>query len=529
MRSQESQSIELDAPCGRLRGLQIGSVAVFKGIPYAAPPVGDFRFRSPQPLKPWAGARDALEFGPAAVQTVQTSFVPWVYTVPETMDEDCLTLNAWSPDTKASLPVIVWIHGGGYRTGASSMPVFDGIHYAETGKVVFVTINYRLGVLGWAAHPALRDPETGAFANWAIQDQLQALGWVQENIGAFGGNPTRVTVMGQSGGAINAIMMAHEVANPPFHQLIAMSPPYICPPATLDIDGWRAVIDDLAEGFGTSVEELRGVPATALHEAELRQFHGRKVKTDTGRAYRGTVVDGIVLKEWPAYYALPKMPMIIGSIRTEASTRFNLYDPISDKMMTPPPPEDAAIEGELRGFLGSLYELGPDKPVPDAVIEHYREAIQAGDQKAEMPTVAKELLSDASGRHYALRKAQQAAAAGARIHFYEYGLPLLPPNQEPGHATELSIVFGTYMHPYYRPKVGDGPLQKAVSRAIIDSFTEFAATGTPKSELLPRWPAFTPSGEDVMIFGEAGKAGEVAPMPKMAQLTVLDELAALRP
>ena len=97
MTSQDGQSIELDAPCGRLRGLPIGSVAVFKGIPYAAPPVGDFRFRSPQPVKPWAGTRDALEFGPAAIQTVQTSFVPWVYTVPETMDEDCLTLNIWAP------------------------------------------------------------------------------------------------------------------------------------------------------------------------------------------------------------------------------------------------------------------------------------------------------------------------------------------------------------------------------------------------------------------------------------------------
>jgi len=125
------------------------------------------------------------------------------------MSEDCLTLNIWAPTPSQPKPVIVWIHGGGYRTGATSMPVFDGAPFAEIGNVVMVTINYRLGVLGWAAHRDLADPKTGDFANWAVQDQIEALRWVRENIAAFGGDPARVTVMGQSGGAINAVMIAH--------------------------------------------------------------------------------------------------------------------------------------------------------------------------------------------------------------------------------------------------------------------------------------------------------------------------------
>ena len=149
-----------------------------------------------------------------AIQTISIPYVAFVYSAPEKTDEDCLTLNVWSPDTHASLPVIVWIHGGGWRTGSSSMPVFDGSHYAEIGNVVFVTINYRLGVLGWAAHPDLRDADTGAFANWAVQDQVAALHWVSDNIAAFGGDPDRITVMGQSGGAINSIMRIGSVTAP---------------------------------------------------------------------------------------------------------------------------------------------------------------------------------------------------------------------------------------------------------------------------------------------------------------------------
>jgi para-nitrobenzyl esterase len=522
--------IEIQTRSGRLRGKHEGNLKVFKGIPYAEPPVGNLRFRSPQPIKPWEGLRDAFEFGPAAIQTI-TGVVPWLYTQPTNMSEDCLTLNIWAPESDSPRPVLVWIHGGGYRTGATSMPLFEGTKFAEIGQVVMVTVNYRLGILGWAAHSDLRDTITGSFANWAIQDQIAALRWVRENISAFGGDPDRITVMGQSGGAINAVMIAHgAVERPLFHQMILMSAPYICPPATLDLRDWGTVMEALAAESDTNVAGLRNVPAVELHEAELRQIQQQSIKTDSGRAYRGTVMDGVVLSQWPAFYPLPTMPTIIGCTSLEGASRFGFFDPLSNKFLSPPPPEEAVLRAEVQNRLNMLYYLSDQTPTVDDVIEHYRQSARADDRSDDMTTVAMELLGDMAGRHYAVRKAEQAVLNGhEEIYFYQYGLPLLPPNHSPAHATELSIVFGTFLHPYYRAKVGDGALQHSVSNAIIESFAAFAATGRPHSPLLPEWPRFRAPGTDAMVLGEDGVAGQIKNLPKYRQLEILDTLASLRP
>ncbi|MBI2969796.1 MAG: carboxylesterase family protein [Gammaproteobacteria bacterium] len=529
--STEGRSlVEIQTRSGRVRGKQLGEVAVFKGIPYAASPIGTLRFQAPKPVKRWSGIRDAFEFGPAAIQTTG-GVVSWLYTEPPAMSEDCLTLNIWAPASDTPRPVIVWIHGGGYRTGASSMPLFDGSKFAEIGKVVMVTINYRLGILGWAAHPDLRDPDTGTFANWAIQDQIEALRWIKENVAAFGGDPERITVMGQSGGAINGVMIAHgSIEQPLFHQIIVMSAPYICPPATLNLTDWGTVMEALAHELGTTVAGLRSVPAKDLHNAELQQYQQHSIRTDSGRAYRGTVVDGIVLDEWPAFYALPKMPTIIGCTSMEGASRFNFFDPVSNTLLAPPPPDDAAIRAEIQDRMNALYYLGDNMPTADDVVAHYRASAKAEGRSDDMATVAMELFGDMGGRHYAVRKAEQAVLDGHQgLYFYQYGLPLNPPNHAPAHATELSIVFGTFLHPHYRAKVGDGAIQRGVSAAIIESFAAFAATGRPSSALLPEWPHFQAPGANVMVLGEANTVGRVADLPKYRQLSILDKPASLRP
>ena len=491
------------------------------------PPTGTRRFQAPGPVKPWNGTRDAFEFGSAAIQTIP-GWVKWVFTEPETMDEDCLTLNIWTPTSEAPRPVIVWIHGGGYRTGASSMPVFDGSKFAEIGKVVMVTINYRLGIFGWAAHPELRDPDTGSFANWAIQDQIEALRWIKENIAAFGGDPDKITVMGQSGGAINAIMIAHQSNELLFHQNIVMSAPYICPPACMDLADWSTVMEALAKELDTTVSGLRSVPALDLHNAELRQVGEHSITTDTGR-YRGTMVDGIVLDEWPAFYGLPKMPTLIGCISLETASIFNFFDPISNTYITPPPGDDADIRAEIQKALNGFYYLGDDVPTADDVITHYRSSALANDRSDDMATVAMELFGDMAGTHYSVRKAEHAVLNGhEEVYFYQYGLPLKSPNHAPAHATELSIVFGTFLHPHYRAKIGDGDMQHSVSKAIIESFAAFAATGRPSSELLPEWPRFRAPAANVMAFGEENIVGKVVDFPKYRQLSILDKLASLR-
>ena len=527
--SEEGNLVEIQTRSGGLRGKRIGEVTVFKGIPYAMPPTGTHRFRAPRPVKPWNGTRDAFEFGSAAIQTLP-GWVTWLYTEPQTMGEDCLTLNIWTPTSEAPRPVIVWIHGGGYRTGASSMPLFDGSKFAEFGKVVMVTINYRLGIFGWAAHPELRDPDTDSFANWAIQDQIEALRWIKENIAAFGGDPDKITVMGQSGGAINAIMIAHRSIAPPlFHQNIVMSAPYICPPACMDLTDWSTVMGALAKELGTTITGLRSVPAIDLHNAELHQYQQHSMMTHTGRAYRGTVVDGIVLDEWPAFYGLPKMPTLIGCTSLEGAHQFNFFDPISNTFISPPPGDDADIRAEIQNRLNALYYLGDDMPTADDVIAHYRSSALANGRSDDMATVAMELFGDIAGTHYAVRKAEHAVLNGhERVYFYQYGLPLKSPNHAPSHATELSIVFGTFLHPHYHAKIGDGDMQHSVSKAIIESFSAFAATGRPSSELLPEWPRFRAPAANVMVLGEENIVGKVAELPKYRQLSILDKLASLR-
>ncbi|MBI5914096.1 MAG: carboxylesterase family protein, partial [Bacteroidetes bacterium] len=205
-----------------------GKVQVFKGIPFAAPPVGDLRWKAPQPAKNWDSVRACTKFPPSAMQPVPEPFFVWSeeFMAPkEPLSEDCLYLNVWTPANyeAKNLPVIVWVHGGGFMAGAGSCPIYDGEGMAEKG-VVFISINYRLGVFGFLAHPELSAESGQGSGNYAFLDQLAALRWVQRNIAAFGGDPNRVTVAGQSAGAfsVNALV-ASPLAKGLFRRAIAES------------------------------------------------------------------------------------------------------------------------------------------------------------------------------------------------------------------------------------------------------------------------------------------------------------------
>ena len=517
---------------GRLRGRREGPVLTFRGIPYAQPPLGSLRFRSPLRAKSWTGVRDALEFGPAPIQELALG-KSYPFGPIETTSEDCLTLNVWAPADATGLPVIVWIHGGGFRMGSSSMPAYDGRNYAATGRVVMVSINYRLGALGFLAHEDLRDPDTGTFANWAVQDQMLALRWVQENIGVFGGDPHRVTVMGESGGAINAIMIAHSAQGRSLvHQIVAMSPPYICPPATLAIEDWRLATQSLAGELGTTVRGLRSAPASSVHEAEWRQYVQGSLKTASGRAYRGTAVDGIVLDDWPAHYELPPVPMIIGCTGAEGAMGYDCYHPISKEPISRNRLADDAdaARREARALLNRLYCVDDRQCTSDEVIDHYLACAAAEGRRTDMTAMLVELHGDTMIRHYCVRKAEAAARTGrSDIFFYHYGLPVPAPNHQPPHAWELPVAFGNHRNPLIAPWVGAGPLHDAVAAAMIEAFSTFAERGRPVARELPDWPAFCASGANVMLLGQGGSAGSLSELPQHQQLSALDSLAALRP
>lgn len=471
-----------------------------------------------------------MTFGPAPIQELMLERA-YPFGAIESTSENCLTLNVWTPAGASSLPVIVWLHGGGFRMGASSMPAYHGHNYAACGRVVFVSINYRLGALGFLAHEDLRDPDTGAFANWAIQDQVLALRWVQENIAAFGGDPRQVTVMGESGGAINAIMIAHSAAGRSLiHRIIAMSPPYICPPATLAIDDWHVAAEAVARELGTTVAGLRQAPGESVHATEWRQYAQGTVKTLTGRAYRGTAVDGIVLDAWPAHHSLPPVPIIIGCTAAEGAMGYECYNPItsariSRSFLT----DDAAARAEARALLDRLYYLERGVDAADAVVAHYLACARTEGRRDDMLRMLVELHGDTMIRHYCVRQAEQAAHANRLdIFFYHYGLPVAQPNHDPPHAWELPVAFGNHRHPGIAPWVGSSPLHDAVATAMIEAFTTFAATGRPAARELPDWPAFRAPGANVMLLGEGDVVGSVATLPKYSQLGVLDRFAEQR-
>jgi para-nitrobenzyl esterase len=253
------------AQTGQVQGVGEQGVVAFKGIPYAAPPVGNLRWRKPASARAWRGVRRANAFGNACIQTPGLSEANGGY--PGRIDEDCLYLNIWTPkvDRHARLPVMVWIHGGAYVFGSGSLDLYNGSPLARRGVVV-VTINYRLGQLGFFTHPALEKEDANGPMNFGLLDQIAALQWVQRNIAAFGGNPSNVTIIGQSAGAKSVLaLFASPLARGLFHKGIAQSS-YVVPDSTRTKA--RQVGVKVADALG-----LRGARATA---AQLRAIPAAK-------------------------------------------------------------------------------------------------------------------------------------------------------------------------------------------------------------------------------------------------------------
>ncbi len=211
------------APAGAVKGESKADVRVFKGLPYALPPVGEARWKPPVEMPAWSGVRDARRFGAPCVQPPPRSAGIYSWKLGPT-SEDCLFLNVWTPKQAKDAPVMVWIHGGALTTGSSSEPMYDGAKLAAQGVVV-VSINYRLGILGYLAHPELSAESSDAVSgNYGLLDQIEALRWVKRNISAFGGNPDNVTIMGESAGALSVMyLMASPPARGLFSKAIAQS------------------------------------------------------------------------------------------------------------------------------------------------------------------------------------------------------------------------------------------------------------------------------------------------------------------
>ncbi|MEQ4606309.1 carboxylesterase family protein [Streptomyces cavourensis] len=453
---------------GTVRGAVERGVAVFRGIPYAAAPVGARRFRGPEPPEPWEGVREALAFGPTAPKRPYAPPLDRLLPDPEVPGDEWLNLNVWTPSTDAAgLPVLVWIHGGSLLHGSSAVPVYDGWAFARDG-VVLVSVNYRLGIEGFGLFP-------DAPANRGLLDQLAALEWVRENIAAFGGDPDRVTVAGESAGAVSvAALLATDRAAGLFRR------------AVLQSGAPAALAPETARGTTALIAKRLGVPATAAALAAVEPEALLAAQTGvtsggnplTGRNSFQLVVDGELLDRDPAEVlrtgAASGVDLLMGT-NTEEYRLWFVPSGLTERI------------GRLKLRL-ALLKFG----VPNATARTYR----ANRPDATPGELLGVLATDLLLRAPLNRLADARVGAEGATYVYEFGWPT--PVQRLGacHALELGFVFDTLAHPDTRALTGpDAPqeLADAMHRAWVD----FATTGDPG---WPSWDARRP----VRFFGAEG-------------------------
>ncbi len=459
---------QVSTASGLVEGVSTAGMLSFKGLPYAAPPVGELRWREPQPVAAWSGVRKGSAYGRACLQKPGLSVEAGAGD-PGPLAEDCLYLNVWTPraDAAARLPVMVWIHGGALVFGAGSPAFYDGSSLATRGAVV-VTINYRLGPLGFFSHPALDKQRPGGPANFGLLDQIAALQWVQRNIAGFGGDPAKVTVFGQSAGAQSVLALySSPLARGLFHRGIVQSS-YGVPSHT------RAKAQKVGVEVATAVG-LGGATATA---AQLRAVPAQRLAELQGAALSlapGFIVGDAALPQ-PILQAFQKgqqarVPLIIGSNSDEASvaTAFGIDPAAVVKRL-----------GAARIFVKPLYPGVSDDT-------------QLGSE------VVRDLVFTAFARRIAVLHSAQAPTW--RYHYSQVQHALRGQRGGVPHGGEITTVFGTgdtcacLGAPWADP-------DRAMSRRAGAYWFEFARTGVPAPSGEPPWPQDARAVSKTLEFGE---------------------------
>ncbi|MFC9891867.1 carboxylesterase/lipase family protein [Streptomyces pilosus] len=500
---------------GLVAGERSGRVAVFRGVPYAAPPVGALRFASPRPPVPWTGVREAVRFSDVSFQ----SAVPNRPVPPGS--EDSLYANVWTPGPGGSRPVLVYIHGGGWQAGAGSLPVYDGGRLADRGDLVVVTFNYRLGVLGFGLHEELADPESGHFANWGLQDQQALLHWVHANAAAFGGDPGNITVCGTSAGGAAAWQLALlPETRGLIRRIVPISPSHVAPPATsLTPQDSRTAYEAVARRLGTTVAGLRTVPAAALAGAWEEIFAPRPEEriVGSGRWYRGPVLDGRTLPAHDHHLPTPDMPVL--SVHT--STEGSFYTGPGSPQPAPAPRDDTELRRVVREVL-DLGRPGAGADLARACATAYRDAARDAGLPDDPLSLWTEILGDAFFRHQIVRFAERHARSGTSpLYAMEFAHPVLPPHFGTPHEATSPFLFGTHRLPQLAPVFGDWPVERLLSDIFADAVAAFARTSVPRTPNTADWPPFTPGAPSTLVLG-GPRIAEVARTPKLAQLGFWD-------
>jgi para-nitrobenzyl esterase len=480
----------VDTPAGKLEGRSEGAISVFKGIPYALPPVGQLRWKAPAPMPRWQGVKSAAAFGAACMQPI--SKLPNIYTDdPGPLSEDCLTLNIWAPADTKNAPVFFWIHGGALVGGSSAERMYDGAKLAAHGVVV-VSINYRVGVFGFLAHPELSaESPQGISGNWGILDQIAALKWVKQNIASFGGDPANVTIAGQSAGGLSVMyLLASPEARGLFAKAIAQSAYMITTP-------------ELKEAkYGLPSAEQSGVAlAAALHKPDIKALRAMDAEelTAASAAARFSpfgAVDGHVLMRqlvdtFDKGEQAP-VPLMAG---------FNSGEIRSLRILAPAVPASAAdyetvIRDRYQDLADDFLRLYPSSNMQESIFATTRDALYGW--------TAERLV-----------KKQTLLGKPAYLYIWDHAYPAADSVGLHGfHAEELPYLFGTFdrVGPYW-PKVPETPEERSTSEALMAYWTSFMRTGKPEAANAPVWSAYDTTSA-YLAFQQVPRVS-TRPMPGM--------------
>jgi len=470
-RESPSLTTTVEVAGGRIQGVEEDGVFSYKGVPFAAPPVGDLRWKSPQPVVPWQGVKKVNAFAPGPMQ--DTAFGAMLGG-PQEISEDCLYLNVWTGAKKVDekRPVMVWIYGGGFGIGMTSSPAYNGANLAKKG-VVLVSVAYRVGPMGFLAHPELSAESGRGSGAYGIQDQIAGLKWVKENIAKFGGNPSNVTIFGESAGGISVSMLtASPMAKGLFHRAISESGGSMSPP--------RMTLKQAEEQGKAYLSNLGADTIAAARALSAEEIQ----KNTQGMGNFWPTPDGVTVVEnqYKVFESgvFNDTPILVGTNSNEGGLFVN--QPITSEGF------EKMIRGQYAAGAEDLLKAYPHATDEEA-LQSARDIMR--DSVFAWPTWAWASLQSRNGKNKAF------------VYYFDHRTPNSP--EGANHAAEISYVFGNLgtMGPTGTGSVGSE--DKALNDLISSYWINFAGNGDPNGEGLPEWPVFDETQQQAMyIDGESG-------------------------